>query len=90
MALYGIHELDQSFESMIPFLKTAANNFKDVFEFLDPPSNLGDITVTEVFAANTAKEHCDTVHAWSRSAWRSWVSKHDAVGELFNKTRAIL
>ena len=47
------------------------------FEWLEPPASLGDVTVVDVHAAQTAEEHIAAVRRWCDSAWAAW-ERHQA------------
>ncbi len=90
MALYAILELQQPFETIPPLLDAAANNFKDDFLYLTPPTKLGEITVLDVLGANSAPEHCTAVWDWSRSVWAAWSPQRRAIEELFVRTKPLI
>ena len=55
------------------------------FEWLEPPSNLGEITVTDVLKANNSEEHHQLVKSWATEVWQCWSAHHDRISDLANK-----
>jgi hypothetical protein len=53
-----------------------------VFPDLDPPADLGSLTVLNVERARDSKGHADAVVAWGRSVWEAWAHAHDTIREL--------
>lgn len=47
--------------------------------WLEPPGDLGSITVRDVHAASSSREHCDVVMAWGESLWLAWSPHHAQV-----------
>ena len=77
MALHLIFEQGWKFEGVPPFLSKAANRF--TFAWLDPPADLGSLTVSHVLAAESSEEHGQRVEAWSRSVWDAWAPHHPQI-----------
>ncbi len=42
------------------------------FDWLEPPANLGRMTVLDVLAAYRAAEHAAAVRAWADAVWEAW------------------
>lgn len=57
-------------------LKGRLANFKSQFQWLEPPEDLGELTVNEVWAATTAQEHRTVVLQWGEIMLECW-HKHD-------------
>lgn len=53
-----------------------ATKFSDQFVWLDPPGNLGAITVADVVKAKTLEEYDRLGRAWAGSAWEAWTVHH--------------
>jgi hypothetical protein len=45
---------------------------KSDLRWLEPPANLGTITVADAIKAETPEEHRDVVLKWSGSVWAAW------------------
>lgn len=58
-------------------LEAAAN--KHAYTWLEPPPNLGDITVADVVMAEGVEEHKSLVRSWARCAWDAWSDYHGAI-----------
>ena len=58
----------------------AAKN-KHSFVFLEPPQNLGSITVADVHRANSEEEHQIIVKEWAQCVWEAWLQHHDTINE---------
>jgi hypothetical protein len=52
---------------------------KEDFVWLDPPGNLGDVTVLEVLDAGDPEEHMERVRGWAASVWGAWAPHHETV-----------
>ena len=52
---------------------------KEDFVWLDPPGNLGDVTVLDVLDAGDPGEHVDRVRGWAASVWEAWAPHHETV-----------
>ncbi|NQU47906.1 MAG: hypothetical protein HQ519_04610 [Planctomycetes bacterium] len=51
------------------------------YEWLAPPSSLGDFTVADVVGASSATNHLARVRQWSSSVWAAWSDYHPIVRE---------
>lgn len=49
------------------------------YSWLEPPPDLGDVTVADVHRTEDPKAHTTAVDRWARSAWEAWCSHHPAV-----------
>jgi Family of unknown function (DUF5946) len=49
------------------------------FEWLEPPADLGPITVLDVLATATATDHASAVDKWARTVWEAWSPHHSAI-----------
>jgi hypothetical protein len=63
---------------------------KEDFVWLDPPDDLGDVTVLDVLEARDPEEHMERVRGWAASVWEAWAPHHEtvrrwAVGEGYPK-----
>jgi hypothetical protein len=55
---------------------------KDRLAWLEPPADLGAITVADVMRAQDPAAHSAVVTDWGRSVWRAWADHHRTVIEL--------
>ena len=46
------------------------------FEWLEPPSPNGHMTVADILAAKNLEEHEMKVRAWAEDVWNCWYAKH--------------
>lgn len=51
---------------------SVSNKDLGLFNWLEPPSNLGEITVNDVLEAEDSKQHYEKVTAWALSVWEAW------------------
>jgi len=49
------------------------------FQWLKPPTDLGAITVKDVWKAQSANQHNQMVERWAESVWMAWKSHHETV-----------
>lgn len=54
--------------------------------WLDPPENMGSMTVADVVKAQSAEEHRDLVWEWARSVWQAWARHHETVRRWVDRT----
>ena len=47
--------------------------------WLEPPRDLGDVTIRDVHDASSPGEHAAEVMRWARSLWSAWSEHHDTV-----------
>lgn len=57
----------------------AKARFRDEFAWLEPPSDLGAVTVVHVERASGPEEHRERAEEWARSAWRAWRIHHPVI-----------
>lgn len=55
---------------------------KNTFTWLEPPKNLGVITVADVWNAKTLSEHEILVTDWANSIWQAWERHHSSIQKL--------
>ena len=56
-----------------------------IFEWLEPPLQNGQKTVTYVLTATNQKEHEKKVREWAEDVWNCWYSKHrQTIEKLIN------
>lgn len=66
-------------------LKSRLANFKNQFQWLQPPKDLGAITVNEIWAATTAQQHRDRVIQWGETVLDCWSEYHPYIEEILNR-----
>jgi hypothetical protein len=54
---------------------------KDIFVWLDPPDDLGRITVVDVRAVDSPEAHVERVWDWARAAWAAWSQHRDRIDQ---------
>ena len=57
-------------------MKLAPKEVRDLW-WLDPPAELGRITVLDVHAASSAEAHSEAVLTWATSLWNAWSDHQD-------------
>lgn len=55
--------------------------------WLDPPGDLGSVTVADVLPAQSAEEHGHLVQRWAESAWTAWSAHHAHVERWVRQIR---
>ncbi|MEM9533076.1 MAG: DUF5946 family protein [Pseudomonadota bacterium] len=75
------------FEQGVPLaelatLKQRLVQRKHRFEWLDPPDQLGEVTITDVLAATDAQSHVTLVKDWARAAFEAWGAYHGTIRSL--------
>jgi hypothetical protein len=63
-------------------VKKEVANHKDRFVWLDPPDNMGDITVADVLKSRTAVEHCAKVKEWAEYIFEKWNIHHSTIANI--------
>lgn len=58
------------------------------FEWLEPPAQRGELSVSTVHSARTAEEHVAAVHAWANSVRAAWAGHHSTVAAWYRQARA--
>ena len=78
--LHVILELGWSHARAVGFLQTFADRNKQrELEWLEPPDDLGEMTVADVHGTSGLEAHLAVVERWARSAWEAWVEHHERV-----------
>lgn len=55
---------------------------KDQFMWLQPPMQLGKVTISEVWQAKTLAQHEEIVYEWADSIWQTWREYHSNIKKL--------
>jgi len=71
---------DQSF--IIKVMQRVTETKKGKLPWLNPPQNLGNLTVLQVISANSPEEHGRKVETWGRSVWAAWSVHHKSISDL--------
>lgn len=79
-SLYLIFERDMPMPEATGHMRKFVAH-KAEFFWLDPPADLGQVTVRDVLNAEDAEAHVQTVKKWAESAWSSWGEHHGQVKE---------
>ena len=58
-----------------------ALRLRDEFTWLEPPADLGELTILDVAKARDSAEHADAVKRWASSVWRAWTPYHTTILE---------
>jgi hypothetical protein len=77
-SLCQIFERGTTMTESTRFMQRLARH-KASFTWLDPPENLGPVTVVNLVVATNAEDHLKFVQEWARSAWAAWEEHHDQV-----------
>jgi len=64
-------------------LKGHLVNFKNQFQWLPPPKDLGSITVNRIWGANTAQQHRERVIEWGEIVLDCWSEYHDYIEKIY-------
>ncbi len=79
--LIGLHtvlEQNVSPQNTYETIQRAAGKER-TYWWLEPPADMGPMTVRDVHLASDPQEHERLVWAWSRSVWRAWAMHHETV-----------
>jgi hypothetical protein len=49
------------------------------YTWLEPPANMGPLTIVDIHAARDLAEHEDLVRRWAASVWAAWEQHHDRI-----------
>jgi len=58
---------------------TTLAKYKSELFWLDPPNDVGEITVADVLKAQTADDHSKLVYNWGKSIWDAWAVHHQTI-----------
>ena len=57
---------------------------KDVFTWLEPPTNMGEITIVDIAKTASFIEYEDMVYKWGKSVWNAWSIHHNQIRKWAN------
>jgi len=77
-SLYLIYEKGFDVKLADKGLTTLAKYKSELF-WLEPPDEVGDITVVDILKAKTADEHCELIFEWGKSVWNAWTFHHKTI-----------
>lgn len=80
ISLYAAFELKMRPEKM-PQLRKKAADSEIVFFWLEPPEDMGDLTILDIHAAEDFLAHNRLVEQWAQQMWRIWQPHHSQIGE---------
>lgn len=80
-SLYARLELGIAHRESIQLRKKLSEKQKtdSLFQWLEPPENMGALTVEYVWKATTPDEHCKRVQEWAASTWVAWQNHHQPI-----------
>ncbi len=78
VSLYLIFECDMPIPDATKHMQKLVEH-KANFFWLDPPDDLGQVTVRDMLDTNDAEAHVQTVKKWAESAWSAWAEHHDQI-----------
>ena len=61
------------------------NKNKGGFQWMNPPENLGNITITNIHDAKDLNEHIELVTKWAHSIWEAWKGIQPFIRELASR-----
>jgi hypothetical protein len=77
-SLYLVLERGWRIDVITPIMKRMADH-KSGYFWLEPPGDLGPVTVADIWAAEDADAHGKVAQAWADCAWAAWEAHHDQV-----------
>lgn len=77
ISLFAMLEQGYSNSAATRLIKQCVESMR--FEWLQPPSEFGPVTVASVIEANSPEEHTRTVRSWAEAAWQAWTPHHPRV-----------
>ena len=77
IALHAVLDLEMPHEKVRALIGRAADKMK--FQWLDPPTGLGKVTVADVRRARSNAGHIEAVNSWANAAWQAWAPHHAQV-----------
>lgn len=78
VSLYLIFERDMTMSDATGSMQKLVAH-KAAFFWLDPPADLGVVTVRDILDTNDAEAHIQTVKKWAESVWSAWAEHHDQI-----------
>lgn len=81
-SLYGYYHKNVELHELSN-LKSQLTKSKNQFQWLPRPVDLGIITVNEIWAANTARKHCERVIEWGEIVLECWRDHHSYIEEIY-------
>ncbi|NGX63494.1 MAG: hypothetical protein KR126chlam6_00906 [Candidatus Anoxychlamydiales bacterium] len=56
-----------------------------IFEWLEPPEDMGNITILDIKKAKSLKEYEDILYKWARSILKAYSKHHDIIKTWYEK-----
>ena len=80
--LYFVLVKKLPFNYATKYIGKLADAKKHGFEWLVPPSDLGELTVLQVYSAGTVEEHSKKIMDWAECVWQAWQIHHRKIENL--------
>src|SRR6185437_11448325 len=75
----GLSVRDGTDPELAPALRRRIVQSAAEYVWLDPPVPNGTLTVADVHATSTARQHREASWAWARDVWQAWEPHHQTV-----------
>lgn len=82
MALFLLLERNADQDFVARALGRVVEKRRHQFNWFEPPSSLGEITVARVLLAEDPEDHGRKVREWARSVWNAWTPYHAEIQAL--------
>lgn len=76
--LYLVLERGFPIEKLTPFMQQLTTR-KSLFHWLEPPIDMGPVTVLDIWKADNAETHLRLVQEWAVSAWSAWEQHYQQI-----------
>jgi hypothetical protein len=86
IAIYFALEKNMTSKDITKRMGEIVSSHKGEFDWLEPPENLGVVTISDVHKAKNFDEHLKLVTQWAHSIWDAWREYHRKILELANYT----
>lgn len=63
-------------------LKSHLSKHKHQFQWLHPSEDSGDMTINNIWATNTAEQHCKSVVQWGEIVFECWSEHHSYIKDI--------
>ena len=77
-SLFLVFENGSEFAEATNLIKRMTKH-KEAFFWLEPPIDLGSVSVRDVWASEGADAHLEAVKKWAASTWAAWRQHHTQV-----------
>jgi hypothetical protein len=76
--LYLVLEAELPLEKSTTFMQQLTMH-KSMFTWLEPPKDMGPVTVDDIWTAEDTETHLNAVKQWAVSAWSAWEVHHQQI-----------